>query len=307
MRSERSGPARDAAPGRAAGLTRDSEPGRAASLARARAGAGLRRALAAGVVAAAGLIPALAAPAPARAVTVAPGRAAQAAQPAQPVQSLEWWFSAWDIRSKVWPLTRGAGVTVALLDSGVQANLPDIRAAVLPGGDTTGAATNGMTDDDGPNGHGTGMASLIAGQGVAGGVLGIAPAAKILPVRVGGLGQVGSGTTPQTVAAGIRYAVSHGAQVINMSLAIPAPSASSCDPVLQDAVAYALQHNVVVVAGAGNYDNSGDPPEEPASCGDRGGRGRGRGGGRGGAGRGRLPPAAPAPRLRAPAGLRPAR
>jgi membrane-anchored mycosin MYCP len=249
MRSERGGPARTAPPGRSAGP--------------ARAAAGRWRALAAGVLAAVGLAPALAAPAPARAVTATPGATGRAAQS---VQSLEWWFSAWDIRSKVWPLTRGAGVTVAVLDSGVQANLPDIRVAVLPGGDTTGAGTNGMTDDDGSQGHGTGMAALIAGQGVAGGVLGIAPAAKILPVRVGGLGRAVAGPTPATVAAGIRYAVAHGAQVINMSLAIPAPSATSCDPVLQDAVADALQHNVVVVAGAGNANESGDPPEEPASC-----------------------------------------
>jgi len=202
---------------------------------------------------------ALAAASPARAGPGAAGR------PGQSIQSLEWWFTAWDIRSKVWPLTRGAGVTVAVLDSGVQADLPDLRAAVLPGGDTTGAGTNGMTDDMEPLGHGTSMAALIAGQGAAGGVLGIAPAAKILPVRVGGDG-LPAGGTDASIAAGIRYAAGHGARVINMSLGGVAPSASACDLVEQDAVTYALQHNVVVVAAAGNSHGSGNPPQQPASC-----------------------------------------
>ena len=249
-------------------------------------GARARRAVRPGALALAaalaGTFLALAATAPARAIPAAasaaarPARPAQSSQPAAPapsaqpgpsVQALEWWFPDWDVRTKVWPLSRGAGVTVALLDSGVQANLPDIRAAVVPGGDTTGAGTNGMTDDNGPQGHGTGLASLIAGQGVDGGVLGIAPAAKILPVVVGGRSDVDAGGTPASIAAGIRYAVQHGAQVINMSLGdTDAPSASSCDPAEQDAVAYALQHNVILVAAAGNEFNSGNPPEQPASC-----------------------------------------
>ena len=64
------------------------------------------------------------------------------------------------------------------------------------------------------------MASLIAGQGVDGGVLGIAPEAKILPVVTGDLNRLGIGEVGDdaTIAAGIRYAVDHGAQVINMSL-----------------------------------------------------------------------------------------
>ena len=62
------------------------------------------------------------------------------------MQSLEWWFSQWDITTRVWPLSRGAGVTVALLDTGVQANLPDIHAAVLPGGDVGGGGGEGWTD-----------------------------------------------------------------------------------------------------------------------------------------------------------------
>jgi type VII secretion-associated serine protease mycosin len=204
--------------------------------------------------------------APARAVT--PGVARPRPQPL----ASEWWFSAWDLQSRVWPLTTGAGVTVALLDSGVQASLPDLRGAVVPGGDTTGAGTNGLTDDDKPDdGHGTAMAAVIAGQGVRGGLVGIAPAAKILPVRVGLAGRLTyAAFSDQSLAAGIRFAVSHGAQVINMSLAGTAPGADRCDTAIQDAVAYALDHNVVVVAGAGNVlpllGEQTNEPKQPASC-----------------------------------------
>ncbi len=203
------------------------------------------------------------------AVTALALAAAPPAWGAPRVQPLpgEWWFSAWDIQTRVWPLTMGAGVTVGLLDSGVQASLPDLRGAVVPGGDTTGAGTDGMTDDAGSDdGHGTAMAALIAGQGTGGGPAGIAPAAKILPVRVGGLHDTSPEGTDATDAAGIRYAVGHGAQVINMSFGSVTSSPAGCDPVLQNAVAYALQHNVVVVASAGNDNKIGNPAEEPASC-----------------------------------------
>jgi membrane-anchored mycosin MYCP len=205
--------------------------------------------------------------APARAApAVAAARAVAARPDLQPLPA-EWWFSSWDIQTRVWPLTQGAGVTVAILDSGVQASLPDLRGAVVSGGDTTGAGTNGMTDDDYPDdGHGTQMAVLIAGQGLQSGPVGIAPAAKILPVRVGGMDVSSFGGTDATIAAGIRYAADHGAKVINMSVAGPTESASACHPVLQDAVAYALEHNVVVVAAAGNSAKAGNPPESPASC-----------------------------------------
>jgi membrane-anchored mycosin MYCP len=189
------------------------------------------------------------------------------------VQSDEWWFSSWDIQTKVWPLSRGAGVTVGVVDSGVQ-QLPDLRGVLVPGGNTLGIQNNGFGDGEAPTGHGTGVSALIAGQGVNGGVLGVAPAAKILPVAVvvgegvgkyGESSSFGSGSVPE-VAAGIKMAVNDGAQVVNLSLGATAPSASSCHPALQDAVAYALQHNVVVVASAGNFNTIGDPPVEPASC-----------------------------------------
>ena len=174
----------------------------------------------------------------------------------------QWWFTSWKILPKVWPLAQGAGVTVAVLDTGVQASTPDLRGAVLPGGDVTGRHTNGETDG---NGHGTMMSVLIAGQGEGTGVVGVAPKAKILPVVVNA---VPSGVTadPAAVAAGITYAANHGARVIDIPQEQPSASASGCDAAVQAAVAYALGRNVVVVAAAGDTNLIGTRPSEPASC-----------------------------------------
>ena len=151
----------------------------------------------------------------------------------------EWWFAGWQVQRRVWPLTEGAGVTVAEVESGVQASVPDLRGVVLPGANLTGSGGNGDTDIQvGEDGHGTAMAVVIAGQGTGTGTVGIAPKARILPVIVGGSGPA----SVPTAAAGIRYAVSHGAQVIDLPFGIGKTSPTACDPVLQAAVAYALGH-----------------------------------------------------------------
>ncbi|WP_234341742.1 type VII secretion-associated serine protease mycosin [Streptomyces sp. NRRL S-646] len=155
---------------------------------------------------------------------------------------------------KVWKTSQGAGVTVAVIDSGVDSSHPDLTGQVLPGKDFSGA---GKPHED-TVGHGTGMASLIAGHGhgVNGseGVMGLAPKAKILPVRVSGAERSADDPTGGKIdtagwTAGVRYAVEHGASVINLSLddssAYPGSKAAK-------AIEYAQSHNVVVVAAAGN-------------------------------------------------------
>ena len=151
--------------------------------------------------------------------------------------------------------------------------VPDLRGAVAPGGDMLGDSGTGETDlDTSEDGHGTAVAVLLAGQGYGTGTVGIAPQAKILPVAVSSPGASGQDTS-ETVAAGIMFAVRHGAAVINLSLGLDVLSAASCDPGLQDAVAYALTHNVVVIAGAGDVNITGPGPVQPGIL--RGGPGGG--------------------------------
>lgn len=172
----------------------------------------------------------------------------------------EWWFTTWDIQSKVWPITQGSGVTVAVLDSGVNAKLPDLAGVVLPGTNTNGGQGDGRADiDTEEGGHGTAMATLIAAQGGGTRMVGVAPQVRILPVVTGG---------EASWRSAIRYATDHGAKVINVSQSqISAVSgALRCSPELQTAVNYALQRDVVVVASAGNTGHQANRVEVPASC-----------------------------------------
>ena len=141
--------------------------------------------------------------------------------------------------------TRGDGAVVAVVDSGVDAGHPDLGGRLLPGHDFV---DNDATPQDG-NGHGTHVTGIVAanaGNGV--GVSSVAPGARVLPVRV--LGDDGSGDSA-TVAAGIDYAVAHGAQVINLSLGSDVPLVGS-DSTFGAAIDRALDHGVIVVAAAGN-------------------------------------------------------
>ncbi|MEV5704634.1 S8 family serine peptidase [Actinoallomurus sp. NPDC052274] len=172
----------------------------------------------------------------------------------------EWWFTAWGIENMAWPQSTGRGMTVALIDSGVNADLPELSGAVVPGTDATGRyGGDGRKDTDTDlGGHGTGMAALIAGQGGPARVVGVAPDAKIMPI-------ISDGYSATDVKA-IRYAVDHGAQVINISQASPDLPGQTCPPDLQQAIADAVQKNVVIVAGAGNEGAAANKPQFPASC-----------------------------------------
>ncbi|MCW2886844.1 MAG: hypothetical protein QOE54_4203 [Streptosporangiaceae bacterium] len=184
-----------------------------------------------------------------------------AAQAAPGPHSEEWWFPAWGIQTRIWPITRGGGVTVAVIDSGVNASLPDLSGVVLPGKNFEGGG-DGRTDSDsepGSKGHGTSMAISIAGQGGRNGWLGIAPGVKILPIV--------QGLDPEGLDRAIRFAVDRGAKVINISQAAQADVYPGHCPVpVQEGIAYAADHDVVVVAGAGNEGQAGNPVEYPASC-----------------------------------------
>ena len=154
-----------------------------------------------------------------------------------------------------WQKSTGAGVTVAVIDTGVDASHPDLAGKVLSGYDYITKTAGTSTD---PNGHGTHVSGTIAaltGNGV--GVSSVAPDTKILPIRV--LGADGSGYMSDA-ASGIIYAADHGANVINMSL-----GSSSQVAAVTNAVTYARSKGVVVVAAAGNSRSSGSPTSYPAA------------------------------------------
>ncbi|MEV4137113.1 S8 family serine peptidase [Dactylosporangium sp. NPDC049742] len=141
----------------------------------------------------------------------------------------------------------GEGVLVAVTDTGVDDRRGELAGAVIEGREFgEGASGNGKADTDG---HGTAMAGLIAGRGLAngGGVLGIAPKAIILPVQT-----IHSefGGSPTNLAAGIEWAVSQGAKVICVA------AVTGEYPEVRVAIERAIKADVVVVAGVGNTPKS---------------------------------------------------
>ncbi len=151
-----------------------------------------------------------------------------------------------------WGITRGSGVIVAVLDSGVDDTHPDLAGRLLPAVDLVG---DGRTGD--PFGHGTRIAGIIAGVMDGAGIAGVASDVRILPIRV--LAADGEGDQNRT-ARGIRLAVAAGARVINLSL-----SSQTESPAQADAIRYALDQGVTVVAAAGNRRDEGSPTVYPAA------------------------------------------
>ncbi|MEU4244348.1 type VII secretion-associated serine protease mycosin [Actinoplanes sp. NPDC026619] len=158
--------------------------------------------------------------------------------------------------SRIWQLSTGKGVVVAVVDTGVDAHHPDLAGRILPGADFTGTAADGRVDTS-SNGHGTSVAGIIAGNpGRADGVTGLAPGASIMPVRI----SIDLAADPAVLAQGIDYAATHGAKVINISSATPI-----LNPQVRSAVDEAFRNDIVVVAAAGNDGQLGNPAEYPAA------------------------------------------
>ncbi|MET9263864.1 S8 family serine peptidase [Amycolatopsis sp. NPDC004079] len=150
-------------------------------------------------------------------------------------------------------------MTIAVVDSGCDGKHPDLAGQLVPGAGFIGVpGDNGGADVSGDS-HGTSIAAVIAGTGrnpAADGVVGLAPKAKVQPVRI----STGDRIEPVALAKGIIYAADHGARVINISVVTPEP-----DPNLRAAVDHAVQKGAVVVAAAGNTSQTGTAVGYPAS------------------------------------------
>jgi serine protease len=157
-----------------------------------------------------------------------------------------------------WSVTQGQGITVAVIDTGIRAEHADLKANLVKGYDFL----QDDPDPTDPQGHGTAVSGIVAAvtnnkQGVAG----VAPKAKVMPLRA--CSNVGENTCDsQAVADAIMWATDHGADVINMSLGGLLPT-----PATQAAVLYATAGGVLVVASAGNetLPTCGWPAANPAS------------------------------------------
>ncbi len=164
---------------------------------------------------------------------------------------------------QAWPVSTGAGATVGIVDSGVDFDHPDLAPKLLQGATFLDCGTTSCGNGDWQSGptarvataspHGThvaGTAAAVTNNGI--GIAGVAPDAQILPVKV--LDE--DGGSFEDIALGIRYAVDNGADVINLSLgALPGVQALVITGEItdvQDAITYARDHGVVVVAAAGN-------------------------------------------------------
>ncbi len=145
---------------------------------------------------------------------------------------------------KVWLSLRGSSkVVVAVIDTGVDLDHPDLRPVLVPGYTTFAEA--GPQDYEG---HGTHVAGIVAGQGLGDpGVRGVAPGVRVMPVKV--MGPRGREGQVENVVDGLIWAVDHGAKVVNMSLGDEGTSA-----LLREAVLYAQARDVLVVAASGNFE-----------------------------------------------------
>ncbi|GII93052.1 S8 family serine peptidase [Sinosporangium siamense] len=180
-----------------------------------------------------------------------------AAAPTPSIRERQRWVLSALNMERAWAVTKGAGVTVAVIDSGVDPNVRELKGKVVSGPNMVSQVVERTAVP--PGQHGTAMASLIAGTGAGGGIVGTAPEARVLslrltqdaPDRPGNLRDE-PGRRDSPLARAIRYAADHGAQVINLSIGVYTPHRSE-----REALSHALTKGAVVVAAVGNDGKPG--------------------------------------------------
>jgi subtilisin family serine protease len=145
-------------------------------------------------------------------------------------------------------LARGANVTVAVIDSGIDANHPELVNSI-------GDSFDALGSKEGPHAHGTGIAGAIVAHAR---LIGSAPEARILAIRAFGTAPKGAESTSYVILKSLDYAALHGAQIVNMSFAGPK------DPVIERSIAATAARGIVLVAACGNAGPT-SPPLYPAA------------------------------------------
>ena len=153
---------------------------------------------------------------------------------------------AWDMGAT------GAGITIAIIDTGIALNHPDLKDNLVPGYNAlTRSEALGANQDN--NGHGTHVSGIAAAERNGIGIVGVAYQAKIMPVKV--VDSTGEGYD-DAIADGIVWAADHGAKIINLS--IGSENGAHSSDILRQAVAYAYKKGCLLIAAAGNYDSKPD-------------------------------------------------
>ncbi|WP_443081013.1 S8 family serine peptidase [Streptomyces sp. PmtA] len=173
------------------------------------------------------------------------------------IRSQQWYLDAMHAE-EIWKKTTGEGITVAVIDTGVNSSTPSLKGKVLNGLDASDAKGD-ATDDY--SGHGTTMAELIAGTGKGGGLKGLAPGAKILPLRISDTElQNKESVNAHDAEEAIRFAADSNARIISMSFASEFMTQQEID-----AVKYAESKGKLFFAGVGNKAKKGNKPQYPAN------------------------------------------
>ncbi|MER8100145.1 S8 family serine peptidase [Kitasatospora sp. NPDC094016] len=194
------------------------------------------------------------------AVGVVVGPVAAPAVADDTVRERQWHLDAMHA-PEMWQITKGQGITVAVIDGGFRLDHPDLVGQFLPGKDFSDSPGGVGSFNDG---HGTEMSSLIAGtgRGVGGtGAYGLAPGVKVLPLKInnGSAGSVTSADFLSEIGQAVNYAVDQGAKVVNISQGMAAARTSPDDVAKLDRVlATARAKGVLVVASVGNEAKSGN-------------------------------------------------
>ncbi|PHQ49680.1 hypothetical protein BLA24_22935 [Streptomyces cinnamoneus] len=167
---------------------------------------------------------------------------------------------------QMWKVSTGTGITVAVVDTGAKPSQPELAGKLLPGKTFGGHGSDDGSEDTA--GHGTAMASLIAGNGAGGqGVKGLAPGAKILPVRVWGETFNEQAESVASTAKGIRYAADSEARIISISMSVGEHTLLDYQRTeMQNAIDYAIKRGKLIFAGSGNKGDEVNLPEYPAAA-----------------------------------------
>ncbi|MFD4867220.1 type VII secretion-associated serine protease mycosin [Streptomyces sp. NPDC058412] len=175
------------------------------------------------------------------------------------IRSQQWHLDAMKA-DEIWKITTGKGITVAVIDTGVN-RIPELEGQVLPGAVFPVGDAPGDKDND-YYGHGTGISAMIAATGKhpsGDGAFGLAPGVKILPIRVP---DVLEGANTPLIVQGIRYAADSEAKVINISMGLTSKPEEDAERAA--AVKYALSKGKLIFAAVGNYGDSTNELAYPA-------------------------------------------